>query len=86
MNQINCDSLDEKLFVEKYIRENISSLAKNDEVLGGTWYVISVTVNTPQKISEIVYEDGHIQSRAKISYSYDKTTQNIDINDFEIIN
>src|ERR1035437_5515937 len=35
MSQIDCETLDEKLFVEKYVRDNIKTIATNKPVLGG---------------------------------------------------
>lgn len=84
MDQIDCESLDEKLFTEKYIRDNISTIATNKPVLGGTWYAITVNVNTSTKTGDISYEDGHIQSKASFTYTYDKTSNNLDITKFEI--
>lgn len=85
MSQIDCDSLDEKLFVEKYIRENISKIATNSPVLGGNWYVISVLANPSSHTAEVLYEDGHIQSKANIIYNYQSSTNSVEITKFEVI-
>lgn len=85
MSQIDCESLDEKLFVEKYIRDNISSIATNSPVLGGNWYVISVSVNPSSHTGEVTYEDGHIQSKANIIYNYQKELGEISVTKFEVI-
>jgi len=85
MNQIDCESLNEKLFVEKYIRDNITTIATNKPELGGSWYVILVTVNTSTHTAEVVYEDGHIQSKANLTYAYNKNPQGIVATKFEIV-
>lgn len=84
MNKIDCDSLDEKSFVEKYIRENITTIATNNAVLGGTWYVLSVMVNPLSHTGEILYEDGHIQSEATFIYNYEKNPQGVTVTKFEV--
>lgn len=85
MSQIDCESLDEKLFTEKYIRDNIKTLATNKPVLGGEWYAISAITNTSIHTAEVVYEDGHIQSRANITYTYTKNPQSVTVTKFEVI-
>ena len=84
MNQIDCQTLDEKLFTEKYIRDNIKTIATNKPVLGGTWYVISVVVNPIAHTGEITYEDGHIQSNANFIYTYSKNPQSVTVTNFEV--
>lgn len=57
----------QKTSVEKYVRENISTLSPEPEVLGGTFYVTGITFyneNTPgleagQYVGRVEYEDGH---------------------------
>lgn len=83
MSQIDCASLGEMLVVESYIRSEIASIATNKPVLGGTWYVVDIFVNTNDKIGEVVYEDGHIQSTAKFSYSVD--VEGIKITSFQVV-
>jgi hypothetical protein len=61
--------LDETLLVENYIREHIVTIAPEEPVLGGTFYVIDVTVNEQNKNGGFVYEDGHIQGQAVFEYS-----------------
>lgn len=85
MNQYDCDYLDEKLFVEKYIKDNIKTIATNKPVLGGSWYVISVTINPATKSGEVTYEDGHILSKAKIEYTYKTNPESLVITKFEVI-
>lgn len=84
MNQYDCEYLDEKLFAEKYIKDNIKIIATNDPVLGGTWYVTSVMINPEAKTGEVSYEDGHILSKANLTYTYEKSPQKITIEKFEV--
>ena len=89
--EIDCDYLDEKLFVEKYIKDNINTLAINKPVLGGTWYVTSVVINEStshqpvSKSGKIFYEDGHVTAEATFIYTYEKNPQNVNIHEFKIV-
>jgi len=83
MGQIDCLYLDEKISVEKYIKDNIKTIATNKPVLGGSWYLVSIFVNPIGHNGEIVYEDGHIQSKANFSYIYQKNPESISITKFE---
>lgn len=85
MQIVDCLWLDEKIEVEKYLLKNISKIAVNEPVLGGTWYVLSVYVNPTTKTGEVLYEDGHIQSEGIFNYSYDAKTKMINISNFEVI-
>lgn len=84
MGQMDCEFLEEKLFVEKYVRDNITNMATNKAVLGGTWYVIKVIVTPTNHTGEVTYEDGHIQSEAEFIYTYQKDPQSITITKFEV--
>lgn len=78
--------LDEKLFAENYVKENIAIIATNKPVLGGTWYVVNVIIDPAAKSGEVVYEDGHILSKAKIEYIYQNNPESLVITKFEVIN
>ncbi len=69
--------------VEKYLRDNIKTIATNSPVLGGSWYVVSTTVDPNTGGGSIVYEDGHIQSNAKFNYTF--AMGSVTITNFEII-
>lgn len=84
MNKIDCDIMNEKLSVEKYLRDNIEKIAPNKAVLGGTWYVVSATINPAAKTGEIEYEDGHIQSKASLTYKYAKESDAVTITKIEV--
>lgn len=60
--------VDEIFLVENYIRENITTITPEEPVLGGTFYVVEITVNESLHDGEFVYEDGHIQGRASFTY------------------
>lgn len=83
MSQIDCDALDEIILVEKYVRENIKTLSKEKEVLGGSWYVLSVDINYSLDQGEVTYEDGHIQAIANFKYNFDPKNKSIEIFDFQ---
>jgi hypothetical protein len=78
------NSKDEILVVEEYIKNNIKTIATNKPVLGGSWYVLSVTSVPALHSGEVIYEDGHIQSKAKFEYTFDNSTKNITIEKFEV--
>lgn len=84
MDPVDCDTLNEKLFVENYLRENIKQIAKNEPVLGGQWYLVQAEVNPISNTAAITYEDGHILSEAKIIYTYTKEPQSITVTNFEV--
>lgn len=62
-------SVDIKQNVENYLRENISKLSPVKAVLGGTWYVVSSTIDVEKNSGTVVYEDGHIQKTKNFSYT-----------------
>jgi len=84
MSQIDCETLDDKIIVEKYIRENIKTIAPEKSVLGGSWYVTLVNINPLTKTGTIEYEDGHIQGKA--SFSYVHNGEEVLINSVQRIN
>ncbi len=45
--------------VEEYVKQNISTLSPEKEVLGGTFYVTEISVGE-DGTGEVHYEDGHI--------------------------
>jgi hypothetical protein len=83
INQIDCENLEEKIYMEKYVRDHISDIAKEQAVLGGTWYVLSVFIDPNMNKGEVVYEDGHLQAAADFSYEYNKTSSTVNMTNFE---
>lgn len=71
MTDVACSDLDDRLLVEKYIRENIVTLAQTKPVLGGTWYITRVSLDPTPKTGMMFYEDGHIVGSATFSYTRD---------------
>lgn len=69
--EIKSTAVDESVLVETYLREHIATLAPDEAVLGGTWYVIELTIDVETKTGLVIYEDGHIQSSAQFSYVID---------------
>jgi len=81
-NDKTSNLLIEKNTVEKYIRDNIKTIAIDKPVLGGSWYVVSIEIFPSLNSGTVVYEDGHIQSNSDFTYDYDKNTKNIIIKSF----
>ena len=71
--------------VEGDSQYNIKTIATNDPVLGGSWYVISIETVPSYNKGVIVYEDGHIQSKANFEYTYKEYAEEIKVTKFEII-
>lgn len=84
-NNITINNESEKLFVEKYITDNIVTIATDKAVLGGTWYAVSVIADPVTHTGEAIYEDGHIQSKANFTYSYQTNPQSITVTKWEVI-
>lgn len=58
--------------VEKYLRDNIVKLSPAEAVLGGTWYVFTVTTNLEENSGVVEYEDGHISEKRNFTYTTDE--------------
>lgn len=84
LSQIACEDLTEKILVEKYVKENIKTIATNNAVLSGTWYVLDVNIVPSIKFGEVLYEDGHIQSSASFKYEFNSVTGEIVVKNFGI--
>ncbi len=72
-----------KELVSEYIEENISDLSPVEEVLGGTFYVVSMDFIGDDSIL-LEYEDGHISLMAEVIYSVENDTVTIEY--FEVMN
>jgi hypothetical protein len=64
---------DEPAIVEAYIRQYISTLAPEKEVLGGTFHVTNVNI-LPEDKGIVEYEDGHNAFTADFTYSIQGTS------------
>lgn len=78
MSQIDCEALDDKIIVEKYIRDNVETIVPEKPVLGGSWYITLVNINPSTKTGTMTYEDGHIQGNK--SFSYIRNNNEVKIN------
>jgi hypothetical protein len=74
----------EKLAVEEYVRQNISSLSPNPAVLGGRFYVTNISISdhidpeipaTGRGSGFVEYEDGHISLSARFVFDFDEREQ-----------
>lgn len=79
-------SVDETSVVEKYVHTHIKVIATNSTVLGGSWYVTAVEINTSTKSGKVVYEDGHIQSTAIFKYLFNNISGEVTISNFTLLN
>jgi len=69
MTDVACSDIDDRLLVEKYVRDNIQTLVPEKPVLGGSWYALNISVNPRTKTGTMAYEDGHIKGEKTFSYS-----------------
>ena len=77
MNDVACADLDDRIIVEKYVRDNIKTLAPEKPVLGGMWYAMNIHIAPSTKTGTMEYEDGHV--RGKATFSYTRIDQNVTI-------
>lgn len=61
--------------VENYVRANISTLSPVKPVLGGTWQVVSLTVDLEKNSGTVTYEDGHIQEKRNFTYTTNENSE-----------
>lgn len=83
MSQTDCEALDDKILVEKYIRDNIKTIAPEKPVLGGSFYITLVNINPSMKTGTMTYEDGHIQG--KFSFNYTRNNEKILISSIKVV-
>ncbi|MFA6301215.1 MAG: hypothetical protein WC609_02605 [Candidatus Paceibacterota bacterium] len=72
LTDVACADLVERANVENYLVDSIADLSPVKPVLGGSWYVVSMTVNLEKNTGTVVYEDGHIQENKTFSYTVDE--------------
>src|SRR3989338_9475454 len=63
-----CDWLNERETVEKYLWGNIATLSPIAPVLGGNWYVVNATIDLENNSGTVIYEDGHIKEKRDFTY------------------
>jgi hypothetical protein len=61
--------------VEGYLRANVATLSPVKAVLGGTWYVIDVSIDLSKKSGVVRYEDGHIEEKRNFTYTNDSKNE-----------
>lgn len=69
LTDVSCGDIDEKENVEAYLKQNIISLSPTKATLGGTWYVVSTTIDVNKNEGTVVYEDGHFQEERQFTYT-----------------
>ena len=65
----------DKTLVENYIRKNIDKLVPERSVLGGTWYMTEIKINTTSRTGTFKYEDRHVEGEAEFRFT--KTSENL---------
>ena len=70
-----------KNILENYLKNNISQISPEKEVLGGKFYITNLTI-TSSDTAEVDYEDGHIALSAKFNFKINGGK--IDITNFVI--
>lgn len=71
LTDIACADLTERENIEAYIRQNIATIAPEKAQLGGTWYVVTNTIDITTNTGTVIYEDGHIQKTSNYTYETD---------------
>ncbi len=84
MPQIDCGQLVKILTVEEYVRSAIGTLSIIKPTLGGAWYVTTIDTNPNADTGMVVYEDGHVKSKATFTYLFNKDTYAVAIKNFKI--
>ncbi len=56
-----------KNILENYLKNNISQISPEKEVLGGKFYITNLT-EISSDTAEVEYEDGHIALRARFNF------------------
>lgn len=79
-----CAMLTEKEAFESYIKNNISTLSPDKEVLGGKFYVTKITWQ-PDRKAVIEYEDGHIVLVAETQLVPARDGKGISVKYFNVI-
>lgn len=68
--------------IEEYVRQNISELSPEPEVLGGTFYVTEIEAGNGKGV--VSYEDGHNAYTADFTYTIEPEHGAITINSFVV--
>ncbi len=76
-NNVTIDNTNEVSMVTEYVKSNISKITSEKPVLGGTWYVTDVQIDSENNTGNATFEDGHIQGKIIFKYTIDSATNNI---------
>lgn len=74
---------EKEILVAGYLKDNISQLSPEKEVLGGKFYITNL-IFIDSDSGEVEYEDGHILLKASFDYKIDRSGK-IEIYNFKII-
>ncbi|MBU0999004.1 hypothetical protein KKG24_01700 [Patescibacteria group bacterium] len=66
---VSCLDFIKRTNIENYLQDNISELSPVKAILGGTWYVVSITLDLIKNYGTVIYEDGHIQEKKNFTYT-----------------
>lgn len=77
---LNQEPVGRIMSIEDYVKQNISALSPEKEVLGGKFYVTDITAGDGKGV--VSYEDGHIAFVA--DFTYVTTEQGHEITSFTI--
>lgn len=69
--------------LKNYLRDNLSELSPEKEVLGGKFYVTNLELTSPST-AVVDYEDGHIALQANFVFYYNDTGI-LQISDFVVV-
>lgn len=65
-----------------YLRDHISAISPEKEVLGGKFYITELAIKS-SSTAEVSYEDGHIALKARLGYNF--KDGRLSITDFKIL-
>lgn len=81
-NNTTQEKLSDQDMINNYLKNNISQLSPEKEVLGGKFYITDLQLQEGNK-GIVSYEDGHIALKANFDYIINDKL--VEINNFEII-
>lgn len=76
--------VDELDIVSNYVSEHTEEIITEKPVLGGTWYILSLNIDSINDTGNMVYEDGHIQGGLDFKYEIDEKLR--EITSLEVLN
>lgn len=82
METIGCTTLGEILSVEKYINNNINTIATDKPTKDNTWQVTNITTDIKNHTATVAYTDGRIKNNAQVAYTFDTGSGTVTISSF----